>query len=42
MGTTDSPRYCDFYGMMSYADFLAAVAAGTLSLFIISQGTDEP
>lgn len=30
-GTSTSPlRYVDFYGMLSYKEFLAAEAAGTL------------
>lgn len=35
------PRYCDFYGMLSLADFYAHQAAGTLDSFEISARTDQ-
>jgi hypothetical protein len=35
------PRYCDHYGMLSYADFVAAKAAGTLAGYAISARTDQ-
>ena len=35
------PRYCDYYGMLSYKDFLALSAAGTLAGYMISARTDE-
>ncbi|MEN8584735.1 hypothetical protein ABFP37_18730 [Burkholderia sp. RS01] len=40
--STPSPlRYTDFYGMLSYKDFLAAEAAGTLANYAISARTDQ-
>lgn len=30
------PRYADYYGMLTYADFLACAAAGTLDRHAIS------
>ena len=39
--TSTSPlRYTDFYGMLSYKDFLVAEAAGTLTDYAISARTD--
>jgi hypothetical protein len=37
---TSAPRYCDYYGMLSYADFLARVAEGTLAQHDISERTE--
>lgn len=34
-------KYFDFYGMLSYKDFLAAEAAGTLTGYAISARTDQ-
>lgn len=33
---TSQPRYCDYYGMLTYADFLRHAEAGTLAQFDIS------
>lgn len=38
---TQPARYCDFYGMLSYKDFLTAEADGTLAGYAISTRTDE-
>lgn len=39
--TQPAARYCDFYGMLSYKDFLAHEAAGTLGTYAISARTDQ-
>jgi hypothetical protein len=39
--TQTEPRYCDYYGMLSYKDFLTHSAAGTLAGFTISARTDQ-
>ena len=42
MSRNNEPRYFDYYGMMTYKDFLAHVAAGTLTtLYVISQGEEH-
>lgn len=33
--------YRDYYGMLSYKDFLTAEADGTLSSYVISANTDQ-
>lgn len=38
---TQPARYCDHYGQLSYKDFLARVADGTLDSYEISARTDE-
>jgi hypothetical protein len=38
---TQPAKYHDFYGMLSYKDFLAAEAAGTLNTYTISARTDQ-
>jgi hypothetical protein len=41
-GTVNTePKYCDFYGMLSYKDFLTHTEAGTLAGLTISTRTDE-
>jgi hypothetical protein len=35
-----SARYCDYYGMLSYKDFLRLESAGTLTEHAISERTD--
>ena len=35
------PRYVDYYGMLSYKDFLTHAAAGTLTGYEISARTEE-
>lgn len=43
MTRTNNPvpaRYCDYYGMLSYKDFLIHEAAGTLAGYAISARTD--
>jgi hypothetical protein len=35
-----APRYCDYYGMLSYKDFLRLESAGTLTEHAISERTD--
>jgi hypothetical protein len=37
----DEPKYCDFYGMLSYKDFLTHTEAGTLAGLTISTRTDQ-
>jgi hypothetical protein len=37
----NEPRYCDYYGFLSYKDFLTAKAAGTLAGYAISARTDQ-
>jgi hypothetical protein len=39
--STSPLKYMDFYGMLSYKDFLAAEAAGTLTDYAISARTDQ-
>jgi hypothetical protein len=34
-------KYHDYYGMLSYKDFLAHEAAGTLNTYAISARTDQ-
>lgn len=42
MSTATQPaRYFSYYGMLSYKDFLAAEAAGTLNTYTISARTDQ-
>ena len=37
---SSTPRYCDYYGMLSYKDFLQLESAGTLAEHAISERTD--
>lgn len=41
MALNQAPRYYDYYGMLSYADFLARVADGTLVEHGISERTED-
>ena len=38
---SSTPRYCDYYGMLSYKDFLRLESAGTLAEHAISERTDQ-
>lgn len=40
--STNPPRYCDYYGMLSYADFNNLLATGGLAEFTISTDQDKP
>jgi hypothetical protein len=40
MSRDTEPRYCDYYGMLSYKDFLTHTEAGTLAGLTISTRTD--
>jgi hypothetical protein len=40
LNPSPEPRYVDFYGMLSYSDFLALRDAGSLTKYSISKVTD--
>lgn len=37
-----SEKYCDYYGMLSYADYLLQLESGTLTNYSISAGQEKP